>query len=216
MGNFLKRLLFFLFIIGLVLGLAYYCSNRIEEKRIEDRGRNEKLDYRTCEFDTLDLSEFRLHYFEKSFKPTVHLDTLSVRFSDYIAKAGINKADTSSALKNFSIGSNTLFVYFQVGEYAVLNSIELNRSSEFRFMVKGEELFSPQTTLSDLKERFPKSYACRINEDRSLAAVDYYIRIENSGSSGNLRSIILYFDYTENLKYIVFETDPTGNYQVGI
>lgn len=210
MKHVLNKLLIFALIGTSFIGLIFYCSSRIDEKRKEEKERNEKIEQGTCEFDRVDLENLRINYNGKSFKSVLDLDSLKLKFYDQLAKLAVNNTDTSYTLKSIRV-DNTVFTFYAKGHLAAVKSIELDFSSQFSFSINDSIAFTPEYKLDDFKAQYPKSYACRLNHATSWKKEEYALKIDNRDFNSKFQYIVLYFNNAENIVYIEFYYDFEHN-----
>lgn len=210
MKQVLKKLFIFALIASSFIGLLFYCSSRIDEKRKEEKERNERIEQGSCEFDKVDLENLRINYNGNSFKSVLDLDSLKLKFYDQLAKLTFSNADTAYTLKSIRV-DNTIFTFYTKGHLAAIKSIELDFSSQFSFSINNNTAFTPEYKLEDFKIQYPKSYSCRLNQSTSWKKEEYELKIDNKEINSKFQYILFYFNNAENLKYIEFYYDFETN-----
>jgi hypothetical protein len=210
MKQVLKKLFIFALIASSFIGLLFYCSSRIDEKRKEEKERKEKIEEGTCEFDRVDLENLKINYNRKSFKSVLDFDSLKLKFYDQLAKLAVNNTDTSYTLKSIRV-DNTIFTFYVKGRLAAVKSIELDFSSQFSFSINDSIAFTPEYKLDDFKAQYPKSYACRLNHATSWKKEEHALKIDNTNYNSKFKYIVFYFNNAENLVYLEFYYDFENN-----
>jgi hypothetical protein len=185
-------------IAGWLVNLAL---NKLEKNRIEKNERDEKLSKGTCVFDSADLDNFHITRWEKSFKPILSVLDFKKYFKDDLFNVELN--DTLQELKTIRIDNND-FSFPQAAQDIFVNSINLDKTSQFAFAVNEKINFTPDYKLDDFKEQFPKSYSCRENVSSSTKIEEFALRLDNSNQSSELKFIVLYFNRVDNLSLIEF------------
>ncbi len=196
----IKKILRYLIAICVAIGLIYYVSSKIDEKRKEESDRIEKIQTGNCDFDEIDLKSLAVTYNGRSFKTILNLDTLKMFFSEYLS--GLNTRDSTNdnslIEKSFRIENNT-FWYYQKENKAYLKMIDMNFNSPFTVQINGKTIFTPQFQLKDFEDKYPKSYSCRWNQSTTWRSETYAIRFNSNRIGSDLNGLILFFTNAENL-----------------
>lgn len=199
--RFFNKLAIATIIIIVVIWLVNLALSNLENARIEKKERDENLKNGTCIFDTVDLDNFLITNWHKTFKPILNLNDFKKYFNDNLFN--VNLSDTTQDLITIRIDNND-FSFHQTGQNIVVNSINLDKTSQFTFAIKDKLSFSPDYKLANFKEQFPLSFSCRENVSSSSKMEEFALKLDNSNESSKLQSVVLYFNRADNLSFIEF------------
>lgn len=202
-----KNLLLYILIVLFAISIIWYCSNKIDKNKKEEKERNERIEQGNCEFNRVNLESFDIVYNKFShFKPVLNLDTLRRLFSDQLNSFKTSNDSSQNAIHKFRI-SNTEFDFYQRENLAAIKSIKLDFSSPFKFQIDTVLLFLSSNKLSDFETIFPGSYACCEKRVYSLRSEYSMLKVENSNEKSHLKYFLLYFRNSENMALIEFYYD---------
>ncbi len=199
--RFFNKLAITAIILILVGWLIKLGLNKLEEGRLEKIEREKKQASGMCVYNKVDLDNFVVLRWEKSFNPILKVEDFKRYFHDELLKINLN--DTALGVETIRLDNNDLSFYKE-GEDIFVSSIKFDNTSQFSFQIKNKLNLTPEYSVENFKEQFPESYSCREDVSRSSKIEQFAVILENSNVSSKLHSIALYFNRVDELMIVEF------------
>ncbi len=203
MKRILTKAVIYSSVIILVVWLIYLGLTNLDKMKAEDKERAIRLENGTCVFDKMNLDNVVVKGNGRPFSMMLNIDTLLYyhkgELYDFIYDPVLENSHQAFKLDNVK------FNFDQNKNNGRLTEIKLDHSSPFQIVSENDNfVVDPSKRLGWYIEKFPKSYACRVEINSNITTLMTEIRIDNNIERSDLKYMLIHFSVADEVVGVNF------------